>query len=355
MGNEPTLSCLKECDSFLLVSVIIPVYNVAPYLNEALDSVVNQSYNNLEILIIDDGSKDNSGQICDEYSKKDERIRVIHQENKGLSAARNVGLDLMTGDVVVFLDADDAYDPNYVKLLIEALNQEKADCVVCRFTVHRTTKKMVVTGREKMNPQIGVGSYDKVSSLNAIIDGRINISTWNKMYRRELWNAIRFPDGHVFEEQKTILEIFDHCNKVYIIDRPLYLYRKRPGSISDTVSVSNMSDYISAYSYVEYFVKKHTPEVFLQNQVEKVRRETIEKFLSVYLISYKQTGNEWTDFCEKLRKQIIEKEKEVNGLRLRTKAEMGMICYTPWIIPLIDLIYHSVRSMFVIVFKRRGH
>ena len=95
-----------------LVSVIIPVFNVRPYLEEALDSVIHQSYENLEIIIINDGSNDGSGEICDEYAVKDKRIRVIHQENRGLSAARNAGLDCMTGDYVAFLDPDDAYDEN---------------------------------------------------------------------------------------------------------------------------------------------------------------------------------------------------------------------------------------------------
>ena len=100
-----------------LVSVIIPVYNVEPYLKEALDSVLDQSYQNLEIILIDDGSTDRSGKICDDYSETDDRIRVIHQENKGLSSARNKGLDLMHGELVAFLDPDDAYHPDYVSAM----------------------------------------------------------------------------------------------------------------------------------------------------------------------------------------------------------------------------------------------
>ena len=104
-----------------IVSIIIPVYNVAPYLVEALDSVVHQSYGNLEIIIIDDGSTDGSAEICDDYARRDRRIRLIHQENKGIGAARNVGLDIMNGEAVAFLDSDDAYDPDFIEAMVSAM------------------------------------------------------------------------------------------------------------------------------------------------------------------------------------------------------------------------------------------
>ena len=332
------------------VSVIIPVYNVAPYLREALDSVVNQTYSKLEILIIDDGSTDGSGEICDEYKEKDNRIRVIHQDNHGLSTARNVGLDLMTGDVVAFLDSDDAYDLDFIKLMLEALNREKADCVVCRFIHQYTTKRMKVTGRKKIRSQVSAGSYGKVFSLNAIVDGRINISSWNKMYKRELWNEIRFPDGHVFEEQNTILEIFNLCNRVYIMDRPLYLYRKRPGSISDTISLSNMNDLVLAYSYVEMFAKKHSPEIISQSQIESVQKRKIDNYISVYARSSRKKGNEWSVFNERLKKQIIEMAKDVNGLELRTKVVIGIMSNVPALMQFVYPIYRSIRLVQYKVF-----
>ena len=126
----------------MLVSVIIPVYNVESYLEEALDSVLNQSYDNLEIIIIDDGSTDSSGQICDNYEKKDERVYVIHQEHRGLSAARNTGLDIMTGEAVAFLDSDDAFNQDFIKVLADIMEKENVDVVVCNHTVHNTIDKM---------------------------------------------------------------------------------------------------------------------------------------------------------------------------------------------------------------------
>ena len=124
-----------------LVSVIIPVYNVAPYLREALDSVIGQTYHNLEILIIDDGSTDGSESICDEY-KSDARVTVIHQKNGGLSNARNTGLDLAQGEFVCFLDPDDAYDTFFVERLIAPMISDHHDIAVCRFSVYKTTGRM---------------------------------------------------------------------------------------------------------------------------------------------------------------------------------------------------------------------
>ena len=148
-----------------LVSVIIPVYNVRPYLNEALDSVLDQSYENLEIIIIDDGSTDGSSELCDEYGKKDARICVIHQDNRGLSAARNAGLDHMTGDLVAFLDSDDAYDPEYILTMLSAMYPQNAafsepvDVVVCKYTVHYSTGEMKQRKRLLTHDHIGSSRY----------------------------------------------------------------------------------------------------------------------------------------------------------------------------------------------------
>ena len=113
-----------------LISIIIPVFNVRPYLETALESVIRQTYSHLEIIVIDDGSADGSGVICDEFAKRDERIKVIHQENRGLSSARNTGIDMMSGDAVAFLDPDDSYHPDYIKAMAEAMERENADIVV---------------------------------------------------------------------------------------------------------------------------------------------------------------------------------------------------------------------------------
>ncbi len=125
-----------------LVSIIIPVYNVAPFLRESLDSAINQTYKNLEIILVDDGSTDESGIICDEYAKLDTRIKVIHQKNQGLSAARNTGLDIMKGSIVSFLDSDDAFYPDTIKTMVETMQNQNSDIVSCNYEVFETEEFM---------------------------------------------------------------------------------------------------------------------------------------------------------------------------------------------------------------------
>lgn len=160
-----------------LVSIIVPVYNVKPFLTESLDSVVHQTYTNLEIIVVDDGSTDGSETICDEYARIDKRVRVIHQDNHGLSTARNVGINLASGDTIVFLDSDDAFRPDFVKIMLSEMIREEADLVICRYTTHRTLGQLERVGNQK--PTIESGLYDRVSALQALADGKINHSVWN--------------------------------------------------------------------------------------------------------------------------------------------------------------------------------
>ena len=125
-----------------LISVIIPVYNVAPYLREAVDSAINQTYRNLEIIMVDDGSTDGSGDICDEYASRDPRITVIHQKNCGSSSARNAGLDRATGEYIAFLDSDDAYDLSFIRTMIDVAFRENSDIVECLHCQFHTKKRM---------------------------------------------------------------------------------------------------------------------------------------------------------------------------------------------------------------------
>ena len=240
-------------ESNLLVSIIIPVFNVAPYLVEALNSVISQTYENLEIVIIDDGSTDESGHICDEYKEKDNRIIVVHQENKGLSTARNIGLGLISGDAIAFLDSDDAYHPDFVRKMVDAMIREKADLVICKSTVHNTSGNMSQNGQDQMFPSLGKGKYDRVTALQALVDRSIDHTVWNKLYSRRLWGNIRFPDGCVFEDVDTTYRIIDNCRSIYVLNEPLYLHRKRPESITETRSRKNINDWRLAFSHLELF------------------------------------------------------------------------------------------------------
>lgn len=259
---------MNAIDNDKLVSIIIPVFNVRPFLIEALDSVLDQTYRNLEIIVINDGSTDGSGKICDEYARKDVRVVVIHQENKGLSSARNAGLKRMSGEIVAFLDSDDAYHPDYINTMMDTMMREKADLVICRYTLHYTTGRMRDIGNEKQRPMTVSGLYDRVSALRTLAAGTLNVNVWNKLYKRELWKNIRFRDGHVYEDNEVAYKIIDVCKRVYVIDASLYLHRKWDGSITATWLGNHFCDKIFALSIILSFIEEHMQELFA-SEIEK--------------------------------------------------------------------------------------
>ena len=330
----------------MLVTVIIPVYNVRPFLAEALESVIHQSYEDLEILLIDDGSTDGSGAICEEYAGKDPRIRLIRQENQGLSAARNAGLERMTGDAVAFLDSDDALHVSFIEEMLSAMHRENAELVVCKSSFHRTTGPLTKKAPYKTEPNAASGLYDRVGALQRLADGKINSSVWNKLYRRELWNDIRFPVGQVYEDRDTLFKVFDLCESVYILNQTLYLYRKRSGSISTTHSQKNTRDRILAHTHFYEYVEAHTPELFTAEQLLICRQRLFRIMIRSYLrfISGQAEDTE-RSFRRELRAYIAAAGKRfgVRGLRPKMKAAYYLIRFFPRLLGIAYPRYHSVR------------
>lgn len=328
----------------MLISIIIPVYNAAPYLEEALNSTLNQSYRHLEIIIIDDGSTDGSDKICDRYAEKDERIHVIHQNNRGLSNARNKGLDLATGQMIVFLDADDSYSINYVEAMLEAMIKNSSDMVICKYSVHRTLSKMEWEDASKGYPSINPGMYDRRSSLRALADGSLNHSVWNKMYKRELWENIRFPEGKVYEDVATTFQIISRCKTVFVKEESLYLHRNRNDSISSTLSKSNIVDYIEAYSHFEHYIRVNIPDVFSEQQLQKCLYCRLKRMMGYSISILLQRDTYQKDLYCVLRKNLLEigSNVDIKGCGSRTRICRWMICYCPWLTKVAYQIYSKI-------------
>ena len=241
-----------------MISVIIPVYNVEPYLRKCLDSVVGQTYQDLEILIVDDGSTDGSGKICDEY-KKDARVRVFHTENRGLSAARNQGLDEAKGDWIGFVDSDDWIEPDMYELLIERAMETGADVVECgcytdfaSARIERPAIKRTVSGEE---------------AVEALIKDEIRTQVWNKIWKYQLFTEIRFPEGCSFEDVATTYRLIQDTT---VTGTPgnYYHWIQRESSISQSHDRQNLIDYWSAhkqrYEDLKGFVSEETSTILLQ-------------------------------------------------------------------------------------------
>lgn len=325
------------------VSVIIPVYNVEAYLREALDSVIGQTYENLEIIVIDDGSTDNSGNICDEYALKDSRIRVIHQENKGLSSARNAGLNTMSGDLVAFLDSDDTYHPEYVKTLVETQIREESDIVVCRYISYKETGKLNSNHKKALRPRIGHCSMSRTEALRALVRNEINFGVWNKIYRRELWNDLRFPEGHVYEDIVTTYLAINQSNKVTVIDDVLYMHRQRPGSITHLHTVTNLSDKMLACSCLDNYIEKNTPAVFSADDLNQGLQATLNRTISVYA----QYKNKNDAVAVELRDRSIKKGRQLglDTMSCRTRIAFFMLCHCPNLLTIAYPIYLSIRRL----------
>ena len=330
--NQPAEHTRKELSP--LISVIIPVFNVAPYLREALDSVIQQTYPQLEIIIVDDGSTDGSGEICDEYCS-DARVQVIHQENRGLSGARNAGLDRAAGEYIAFLDSDDAWHPNFIRKLLGAM--ENVDIAICQYEVHR--QKLETRGY--IQPAAKKGFYSRKEALCALVGGTINVSVWNKLYRKELWKETRFPEGHNYEDTVTTYRIFDLCGLIFFLDEPLYLHRKRPGSITQTGSRKNIEDWNLACQHLEAFVETHTPELFSERHLKIAHQSWLNRMIIFYVKGYVDAV-EVRAACEGVNL------KDCN-FRIRTACRIIRFCPL-----LIKILYPAYRSLRILIWKVFG-
>ena len=221
-----------------LISVIVPVYNAEKYLQKCLDSILEQTYQNLEIIIINDGSTDNSGQICQEYEKQDDRIIYIEKENSGVSDTRNAGLDRMTGTYVTFVDSDDWVEPNYIKFLYEKVIEYQADIVVGNYTSFNESNSVFYF---HISTDYYEKVYDNKSVIPCLYDSKELLKSalivpWGKIYKKEIIANLRFPIDRIGEDALFNLKALLDSKKVVYVNKSAYIYRVREGSLSNTWS-----------------------------------------------------------------------------------------------------------------------
>ena len=217
-----------------LLSVIIPVYNVEKYLKKCVDSVINQTYRNLQIVLIDDGSTDTSGKLCDEFAKADKRIEVIHKVNEGQAKARNVGLDLAQGDYIAFLDSDDYIASEMYFDLIKTLEENEADIASC--AIQYVDEQGDFLGGQKYSGEVSI-----LSRLEVVEDlykqAKVRFEVWNKVFRREILENVRFIEGQLHEEVGFCRMAYLKINKYSFLDKPLHFYLcKRSGNTNSYFS-----------------------------------------------------------------------------------------------------------------------
>ena len=275
-----------------LISVIVPVYKVEKYLDRCVQSIVDQTYRNLEIILVDDGSPDNCPAICDAWAEKDNRIKVIHKENGGLSDARNAGMAITTGEYIAFVDSDDWVDRSFMETLLDLSVRTGADIAECNFiktsgsTEARTTSDAVTvcTTEEALEKHIRIEMFKQV--------------VWNKLYRKNVINVV-FQKGKYHEDEFWTYQIIANCKKLAHIDRILYFYFQREDSIMGEGYSIKRIDAVEAKLQRNEFIKMYYPNLTCISDAD----------VRFTLIYHGQLALRYVDYRE--RKQVFNKLKKM--------------------------------------------
>ena len=293
-----------------LISVIVPVYNVEENLPRCVESILAQTYENLEVLLVDDGTKDNSGAICDDFARQEDRVKVIHKENGGLSSARNAGIDAAAGEYLAFVDSDDWIEPDmYTQMM--ALMEESAVKLVCagRWDVSSETGEKT----------LGLCPAEREAISGEELAGRIfrwenvDSAAWDKLYHRSLFDAIRYPLGVICEDVPTTYRIALKAGKAAMLPKPMYNYYHRPGSITAS-AVSEKTFHLSRHTAEIYpYIRDHYPEIADPARYLRVRS------LAYTLLTLEVSG-------EKAREKFRE---EYRTSRAELRKHLGFILKSP--------------------------
>lgn len=247
------------------ISIVIPIYNVEKYLPQCLDSVINQTHQNLEIILVNDGSTDSCGEIGEEYAAKDPRIKVIHKENGGLSDARNAGIKVATGEYIAFIDSDDFVAVDFCEKLLETLLENTADVAECDFLAFendRDLEKFSTDTKEKIEV------FETEAALELLMKEYFKQTVWNKLYRREVLGDFEFPVGKINEDEFWTYKVFGNAKKIVKIPDVMYFYRQQEGSImAQQYSIKRLDGLTALQERIDY-MKENFPN--LENLAIKI-------------------------------------------------------------------------------------
>ena len=325
-----------------LASVIVPVYNVRPYLDQCLASIAAQTYANIEVIVVDDGSTDGGGAVCDGWAAKDPRFRVIHQQNRGLSAARNAGLDAAQGEYIQFVDSDDYVAPRFTEALLQAARETGCPCAICGYETHRasgtdgtipTAQPVVINSHDCLQRMLAVRAKDQY---------RIGYTAWNRIYRRSLLfeHGIRFPEGRVYEDVWITAPVMHHSEEVTLIPDVLYHKNDRDGSISHDPSEQNLADHVASYEALCANVAKRFPDLL---PLALAANERVRIFSYLHLASVTTNSGK---ALERMRKDALAHRRDLTLPRdLRFALAMLMAACAPGIVPGLYRAWRRTRGL----------
>ena len=281
------------------ISIIVPVYNVEKYLENCIESILNQTFKDFELILVDDGSTDNSGKICDIYEKKDYRIKVIHKNNGGLSSARNIGLDIASGKYIGFVDGDDNIHPKMYEILYNLIKKYKSDISCCNY------KKIYDVFKDEYEnvSLLEVIEMSNIEAIKNLYDKEIGVKlviACNKLYRKNLFDNIRYKVGRVHEDEFMAHRILYNSKKITYVDNELYYYLQREGSIMSKKSYKRKVDTLLSKSDRMRFCNK----VGLTSMSDNICKTYEFEFFNLYKQLLNE-GSENAEFLKEIRRDFI--------------------------------------------------
>lgn len=265
-----------------MVSIIVPVYKVEPYLSRCIESIIKQTFCDFELILVDDGSPDNCGAICDEYAEKDARIKVIHKSNGGVSSARNVGLDVAKGEYIAFVDSDDWIHPQMLEILSQALVQANAGFCACKVKIvyDESDSKFIEDIHSIFAPEV-CNCADVLKDYFPKFSEKLTTFVYNKLYRRECFDNIRFDcQMGIYEDEMVALELIENAKKVAFVDHELYYYYQSENSlIRSKYNLKRLNTFSSLQHLID-FMAQHD----WNYQVDELERRWMMAFLDNYYI-----------------------------------------------------------------------
>ncbi len=309
-----------------LISIIVPVYNVQQFLPKCLDSILAQTYKNIEIIIVDDGAKDNSGKICDEYGIKYSNIQVIHKSNGGLSDARNKGIEFVNGKYIIFVDSDDIIAPQLVEYLYRLIKKNNAEIGICEVAHCYPNKKILF---KNSKDEYVLNSEQAIEEM--LYQKSFLVSAWAKIYPTEFFRDIKFPVGVLFEDSAIMYRLFDKADKVVYGTAKLYGYMHRENSITTKKFSINDCDILKICEQISAYMEERK-----ENLKKAAKSYHMAAAFRIYMNAPKNAGfDKQIEECKKFLDENCNKVLADKNIRKKMKIALLIYKYGRFAMPLI--------------------
>ena len=305
------------------ISIIIPIYNVEKYLKKCLDSVMHQTYTNLEVILVDDGSTDQCSKICDQYASEDQRIVVIHQANMGLSGARNAGIEKVTGEFVLFLDSDDYIAEDYCERMLRTALADNADIVVGEI-ISVDDNDVILDDANGLHFQKSKVVNNRQAMQMLISQKEMKGYAWGKLYRKNVIDGIKYPVGKVYEDRFVLPHYFQRAACVALCKYAYAYYRIRATSISHNVSLEKLQDLLDAENWMIGFCEENYPDL-----TEEMRSVYFGRYIYIWILLYDSGNRQDTRKIVNKMREVYKRYAREKGIRMMHRLSYKLIFFVP--------------------------